>query len=203
MPIIQIPHVLALDTAILAVWARLWRRGDARAHQLIDRVLRSNARLIMTLHHVIELAGHESDDVVESRARFVRSLQQLFWAKSRNSAGIGGILDLQALEIRIRLDDPSASFSELLSRVRPDALAFGSSRDVSALMEEPEFVADSRERIRRRRIVASLSRTQVSRPEIPQQRVDPRQRPRSASPGSAAGRGSFAFTRPAAKVTLL
>jgi hypothetical protein len=88
MPIIQVPHVLALDTAILAVWAHRWRRGDVRAHRLVEGVLRSKARLIMTLHHVNELTGHESDDVVESRARFVRSLQQLFLVNRATLRGL-------------------------------------------------------------------------------------------------------------------
>lgn len=104
---------------------------------------------------------------------FVRSLEQLFWVRMRDSRIIGGILDLHALEIRARLKDRSAGFSQLLSDVRPDVLAFGDSRQVSLLMEEPSFVADARRRIHRRRVVASLTGAQISTPHAMKRRVAP------------------------------
>ncbi|MGE3777552.1 MAG: hypothetical protein AB7F89_10235, partial [Pirellulaceae bacterium] len=132
--------------------------------------------MVLTLHHVVELLGHESDDVVESRMRFIRNLEQLFWVKSHNGGSIGGILDIHALEIRARVEDQDATYPKILSRVRPDAFAFGDSREVSALMEERVLIESSRDRIRRRRMVASIARTEVSVPDSTRQQVVPAQR---------------------------
>jgi hypothetical protein len=171
MTAIRIPQAVALDTAILAAWARGWARGDPRAQGVLEALVRSNARLLITLHHAVELLGHASDDVVASRARFVRALGQVFWVRSRDGGGVGTVLDVQASEIRARLVDGAASYQQILSRARPDVLAFGDAKNVADLLEEAELIAHARERIQRRRIVASIARTQVSEPDVTQRRV--------------------------------
>jgi hypothetical protein len=173
MTAIRIPQAVALDTAILVAWARDWTRGDSRARRVLEVLVRSNTRLMITLHHAVELLEHASDDVVAARARFVRALGQVFWVRSRNDGGVGTVLDLQASEIRARLVDRDASYEQILSRARADVLSFGEAKTVSDLLEEAELIAHARERIRRRRIVASIARTQVSVPDITQRRVNP------------------------------
>lgn len=173
MTAIRIPQAVALDTAILVTWARDWTRGDSRARGVLEALVRSNARLIITLHHAVELLGHASDDVVAARTRFVRALGQVFWVRSHNDGGVGTVLDLQASEIRARLVDRDAPYQQILSRARANVFAFGEAKTVSDLLEETELIAHARERVRRRRIVASLARTQVSVPDITQRRLNP------------------------------
>jgi hypothetical protein len=172
-PLVQLLRPIALDTAVLSTWAYRWARSDATALRLVDRLLQSNVRPVVTIHHLMELVGHSSDAVVEGRVRFVRRLEQLFWVRMRDSRQIGGILDLYALEIRARLRDRNAGFGELLSSVRPDVLAFGDSEELSMRMEEPLFIANARRRIQRRREVASLTRAQISTPELLKRPVTP------------------------------
>jgi hypothetical protein len=172
MTSLRIPRPLALDTAILGVWARGWAGGESKAQRLVEIVAQSDARVLVTLHHAIELAGHESDGIVDIRARFIGKLGQLFWIRSLAREAMGSILDIHAAEIRARVVSGDTSHSEIVQRARPEILEFGDSDQLAELLRDEKFRAYARQRTRRRRVVASIGRTTVSVPAITRQRVD-------------------------------
>jgi hypothetical protein len=176
MTSVRIPQAISLDTSLLAVWARDWTLGQPRALALVRSLLRSNARLLLTLHHLVELLGHGSDEVVAGRVAFVRSLEQAYWVKSRYDNNIGSVLDLVASEVSARSADPSASYGMILSRTRPEVLGFGQIGHIVSLLEAPEIIAYARDQVRRRRIVQSLLSTKVPEAGATEELVAPQQR---------------------------
>jgi len=172
---VQVPQAISVDTSLLAVWAREWTRGESRALGMVRALLRSNARLLLTLDHVVELLGHGSDEVVAGRVAFVRSLQQAYWVKSHDDS-IGGVLDLTAAEVRAKSADPAASYEIILARTRPEMLRFGEIRHVVSLLQAPEIVSYARSRVRRSRVVQSLLHTEVAQPWATRELVAPQQR---------------------------
>jgi hypothetical protein len=173
---VQVPQAISVDTSLLAVWAREWTRGESKALGMLKALLRSNARLLLTLHHVVELLGHGSDEVVAGRVAFVRSLQQAYWVKSHDDDSIGGVLDLTAAEVRAKSADPAASYEIILARTRPEMLRFGEIGHVVSLLQAPEIVSYARSRVQRSRVVQSLLHTEVAQPWATRELVAPQQR---------------------------
>jgi hypothetical protein len=177
MTSVRIPQAITLDTSLLGVWAQDWTLAKPRALGMVKSLLRSNARLLLTIHHVVELLGHGSDEVVAGRVAFVRSLEQAYWVKPRCDEGIGGAPDLVDLEVLAKSADSSASYGMILSRTRPEALRFGGIGHVVSLLEAPEIITYARDRVRRRRIVQSLSWTKVLGPGATEELGEAQQRP--------------------------
>jgi hypothetical protein len=180
MTSVRIPQAIALDTSLLAVWAHAWTLAKPRALGMVKSLLRSNARLLLTLHHVVELLGHESDEEVAGRVAFVRSLEQAYWVKPRyddRDDRIGDALDLVASEVLAKSADLSASYAMILSRTRPEALRFGGIGQVVSLLEAPEIITYARDRVRRRRTVQSLSWTKIPGPGATEVLGEAQQRP--------------------------
>jgi hypothetical protein len=83
------------------------------------------------------------------------------------------VLDIHASEIRAREEGGDTSHQGIVRRARFTVLGFGHSERLAELLGDGGFRFYARQRIRRRRAVASIGRTTISVPAIARQGVDP------------------------------
>ena len=126
MSLLLRPQFIALDTGQLANWLRdRISDGDRKriALKFEEQLRERGLVVILTNHHLFELAAIEDCDLVAARLRALSSLQLVATpAPIAKDAPLGDIIDISAAEAITALDAPNASAVEVCNRLKAKGL---------------------------------------------------------------------------------
>jgi hypothetical protein len=161
-----IPRLIALDSSIIGNVARDFyhsnEHNQKKARHFLDYLSLKNLIPLITWHHIEELFQHNNEVVRDNRIRFIKSFPMIAWFSSVNSPSIvGSILDIQATELSLLIDNPSISLEVVIQKTKDKLLKFSSGQDlVSIFNYDQETWKQYRENLahrqERRRKIASI-----------------------------------------------
>lgn len=116
-----LPKVIAIDTYVYEKVAKDFYNHDSgrykRALYFIDFITNNGLIPFLSLHHLEEILQHENDMIVQDRLSFIRKFPAVAWLKSVNNSGIvGGILDIQSMELKRIIETPDIKIPDLYIR---------------------------------------------------------------------------------------
>ncbi len=128
------PRLVALDTAQLSGWARdrasseLERRR--RAQRFDEGIAERGWIVTLSLHHLHELLGTESNSAAEAAINLLADLPMVAWiGKASGGAGPGSIVDRLGVEVAAHLAEPNLSAENIRDAVLKGALNIASGRE--------------------------------------------------------------------------
>jgi len=98
---------------------------------------------LLCLHHLAELANHQTIEIARTRLHFIGDLKLMAWVGTANAEqGLGTVVSLLTEEVRAALAFPSADIVEIRDRARPKILQVGAG--VDAIGPEPDLWLEMR-----------------------------------------------------------
>ena len=118
-----LPRFVAIDSSILASWAKDAFASDSKnqalAHNVKTSLLDANWIPIICLHHFIELARHSDLEVAARRIDFLKSFSQIAWlGRSYGPTILGAVVDVFEAEVAAIVASPYIDFSGIRRSVR-------------------------------------------------------------------------------------
>lgn len=133
-----LPRFVAIDSSILASWARdafskdLKRQSCARDVQ--KSLLDANWIPIICLHHFIELARHSDLGLARQRVDFLKSFSQIAWfGKSYGSNILGAVVDIFEAEVAVVVAFPDIGLPSLRALVIGKLVQYGPPSNIELL----------------------------------------------------------------------
>lgn len=133
-----LPRFVAIDSSILASWARDAFAKDpelrAFARDVQTSLLSTNWTPIICLQHFIELARHSDIKIAATRVNFLKSFQQIAWLGSSYGPNVlGAQVDVFEAEIKAILTSPNADFHDICQSVQVDLMQYGQPNQIEFL----------------------------------------------------------------------
>jgi hypothetical protein len=155
------PRFVAIDTSVLASWAKAASSRDstdrARSHHTLESLLNRGWIPVLTIHHFIELIRHPDLRLVSNRIKFLKSLPQVAWiCNLLEQDHLGSVVDVFDAEVRTILDNPDVTIPVLKTSVRHEVLRFGSGSNIATLDLWQDFRPVVLKHIVREQEIASL-----------------------------------------------
>ena len=132
------PRFIAIDSSILASWARDAFATDPKlsacARDVQTSLLSANWIPIICLQHFIELARHSDLEVAAKRVDFLKSFSHIAWlGRSYGSNILGAIVDIFEAEVAVIVESPNIDFADIQGSVREKIVHCGSPTDIEVL----------------------------------------------------------------------
>ena len=135
---LAIPRFVAIDSSVLASWAKDAFASDSKlrasARDVQTSLLDANWIPIVCLHHFIELARHSDLEVAAKRITFLKSFSQIAWlGRSYGSKILGAIVDVFEAEVGAILTCPDINFTGMRKSVRGKLVQYGAPSEIEPL----------------------------------------------------------------------
>lgn len=160
------PRFIALDSSHLGDIARDWTAphdGRKRCAEEFHRAFEaSNCVLLLSWHHIQELLSHRDTQVIAERMAYLKSLPLVACVNSaRGEDVIGGVIDVQAFEVRAAFGGPMLDPLAVRDLAAKDMFRVTSGADiVRPFVEEwPVIQAEFGKRQERDREIVAISRS--------------------------------------------
>jgi hypothetical protein len=155
------PRFVAIDTSILASWAKAASSRDsahrARSHHTLESLLNRGWIPVLTIHHFIELIRHPDLRLVSNRIAFLKSLPQVAWiCNLLERDHLASVVDVFDAEVRTILHNPDLTLPLLKTSVRHEVLQFGAGSHIATLDLWRDFRPVVMKHIGREQEIASL-----------------------------------------------
>ncbi|MCB1635214.1 MAG: hypothetical protein KDI51_11540 [Xanthomonadales bacterium] len=125
--------VVCLDSAhwgdLLAALASSRTRTNARGR--LTAFATRGGVLALSMHHVAEMAQHENAKKARTRFQALSELRSLRVVSPMTGEGLGSIVDLLALELKVVVESPGVDAVSVANAVRPDVLVTATGLQVS------------------------------------------------------------------------
>lgn len=160
------PRFVALDSSHLGDIARDHASIDSdrkRAARDFQRAFDAGSNvLLLCWHHIQELLSHQDERVIAERVAYLRSLPFVASIRSaREDNIIGGIIDVQSIEVRAAFSAPAMDAVEIRRAVAPGLLRVGSGVEIIRAFLEvwPVLKSELAQRQERDREIVAISRS--------------------------------------------
>ena len=135
---LAIPRFVAIDSSVLASWAKDAFASDSKlrasARDVQSPLLDANWIPIVCLHHFMELARYPDLEVAGKRITFLKSFSQIAWlGRSYGSKILGSIVDLFEAEVGAILTCPDVDFTGMRRSVREKLVQYGAPSEIELL----------------------------------------------------------------------
>jgi hypothetical protein len=134
------PKYLALDSSHLGQWVR-----ERLSNNTVDRAEaisfeawldRSGYVLLLCLHHVVELANYQNEQVALARLRFLARRPFVAWIGSPDDKRLGEITTLFAEEVRAAMTAPGIPATAVRDLAKAGLIHVGSGQDLLGIAPE-------------------------------------------------------------------
>jgi hypothetical protein len=135
---LAIPRFVAIDSSVLASWAKDAFASDSKlqasARDVQTSLLDANWIPIICLHHFIELARHSDLEIATRRIDFLKSFSQIAWfGRSYGLNILGAIVDIFEAEIAAIVASPDIDFPGMRRSVREKLVQYGPPTKIEVL----------------------------------------------------------------------
>ncbi|SPP65784.1 hypothetical protein [Nitrospira lenta] len=139
-----LPRFVAIDSSILAAWAKDALSENPKlcnsAREVQKRLFDATWTPIICLHHFVELARHADIEIGRRRIDFLRSFSQIAWiGRSYNPKMLGAVVDVFEAEVAAIAAFPTIDFQKMREAVRARLIQYGPPTDI-AMFDDWEFM---------------------------------------------------------------